>query len=249
MTDSTISRRERHAGRRRTPPDVSPMPPASPSTSRVVRHPPIATLASTNLVDRPSSALRVLGLSGSLRRDSHNRALLRAAAAALPPGAELVAWGRIAELPAYDEDLDAAPVPEPVRALREALAGTDALLIATPEYNASLPGALKNALDWASRPFATNPLRGKPAAVIGASTGLFGAVWAQAEARKVLTTIGAEVLERELPVGQAGEAWAPDGTLRDPQLQAALEAIVEELAARAAARAPSELATLTAEAA
>jgi chromate reductase len=178
--------------------------------------------------------MRVLGLSGSLRRDSHNRALLRAAAAALPPGAELVEWDRVAELPAYDEDLDAASVPEPVRALREAIADADAIVIATPEYNGSLPGALKNALDWASRPHATNPLRGKPAVVIGASTGLFGAVWAQAEARKVLGTIGAEVLERELPVGQAHEAFAADGTLRDPGLQAVLEEIVGELTRRSA---------------
>jgi len=173
--------------------------------------------------------MRVLGLSGSLRRESHNRALLRAAAATLPPGAELVEWDRVAELPAYDEDLDTASVPEPVRALREAVAGADAVLVATPEYNASLPGALKNALDWISRPFATNPLRGKPAAVVGASTGLFGAVWAQAEARKVLSTIGAQVLERELPVGQVHDAWAPDGTLHDPELRAALAEIVEQL--------------------
>jgi chromate reductase, NAD(P)H dehydrogenase (quinone) len=173
--------------------------------------------------------MRVLGLSGSLRRDSHNRALLRAAAATLPPDAELVLWDRLAELPAYDEDLDADPAPEPVRALREAFADADAILIATPEYNGSLPGALKNALDWASRPHATNPLRGKPAAVVGASTGLFGAVWAQAEARKVLRTIGAQVLERELPPGQADGAWAPDGTLLDPDLQAALADIVSEL--------------------
>jgi chromate reductase, NAD(P)H dehydrogenase (quinone) len=173
--------------------------------------------------------MRVLGLSGSLRRDSHNRALLRAATAMLPPGAELVEWDRIAELPAYDEDLDAAPGPDPVRALRAAIADADAVLIATPEYNASMPGALKNALDWASRPHATNPLRGKPTAVIGASTGLFGAVWAQAEARKVLKTIGADVLERELPVGQADAAWAPDGTLRDPQLRTALGELVDEL--------------------
>jgi len=183
--------------------------------------------------------MRVLGLSGSLRRDSHNRALLRAAAAALPAGAQLAEWERIAELPAYDEDLDAAPAPEPVRALREALAAADAVLIATPEYNGSLPGALKNALDWASRPHATNPLRGKPVAVIGASTGLFGAVWAQAEARKVLKTIGAEVLDRELPVGQADAAWAPDGTLADPDLHATLEEIVGELVEQAQAlRAP-----------
>lgn len=177
--------------------------------------------------------MRVLGLSGSLRRDSHNRALLRAAAAELRPDAELVEWDRVAELPAYDEDLDGALAPESVRALREAIADADAILIATPEYNASLPGALKNALDWASRPHATNPLRGKPAAVVGASTGLFGAVWAQAEARKVLATIGANVLERELPVGQAHDAWAPDGTLLDPDLRAALGEIVRELVEQA----------------
>ena len=186
--------------------------------------------------------MRVLGLSGSLRRDSHNRALLRAAAAALPPGAELTLWDRLAELPAYDEDLDAAPVPEPVRALREAIAGADAVLIATPEYNGSLPGALKNALDWASRPHATNPLRDKPAAVVGASTGLFGAVWAQAEARKVLTTIGARVLERELPIGQADAAWAADGALLDPDLAGALAEIVTDLVVQAAPLALAEAA-------
>jgi chromate reductase, NAD(P)H dehydrogenase (quinone) len=186
--------------------------------------------------------MRVLGLSGSLRRGSHNRALLRAAAATLPLGVELVEWDRVAELPAYDEDLDTAPAPEPVRALREAIAGADAILIATPEYNASLPGALKNALDWASRPHAESPLRGKPAAVVGASTGLFGAVWAQAEARKVLAAIGASVLERELPVGQAHDAWAPDGTLLDPETRAALGAIVRELVDRAAHAALAEAA-------
>jgi chromate reductase, NAD(P)H dehydrogenase (quinone) len=178
--------------------------------------------------------MRVLGLSGSLRRDSHNRALLRAAAATLPPGVELVLWDRLAELPAYDEDLDVAPVPEPVRALREAIGDADAVLIATPEYNASLPGVLKNALDWASRPYATNPLRGKPAVVVGASTGLFGAVWAQAETRKVLRTIGAQVLERELPIGQAEDAFDASGRLRDPDARAALEAIVDELVAQVA---------------
>jgi chromate reductase, NAD(P)H dehydrogenase (quinone) len=182
--------------------------------------------------------MRVLGLAGSLRRDSHNRALLRAAAAALPLGAELVEWDRVAELPAFDEDLETALVPEPVRALHEAIAAADAVLIATPEYNASLPGALKNALDWASRPFATTPLRGKPAAVVGASTGLFGAVWAQAEARKVLRAIGADVLERELPIGQADAAWGPDGTLVDPELRSALAEIVAELVAAAPAPEP-----------
>jgi chromate reductase, NAD(P)H dehydrogenase (quinone) len=176
--------------------------------------------------------MRVLGLSGSLRQGSHNRALLRAAAALLAPGARLEPWERLAELPAYDEDLDTPLAPEPVRDLRAAIAAADALLIATPEYNASIPGALKNALDWASRPHAANPLRGKPVAVIGASTGPFGAVWAQGELRKVLRTIGADVLERELPVGQADAAFGADGQLADPALREALGEIVAALLAQ-----------------
>src|SRR3954453_22587817 len=175
--------------------------------------------------------MRVLGISGSLRRDSYNSGLLRAAAELLPSGAELEVFDGLKAIPPYDADDDVQPAPAPVAALREALADADAVLIATPEYNASIPGVLKNALDWASRPHATNPLRGKPAAVIGASTGLFGAVWAQAEARKVLATIGAQGLERELPVGQADSVWALDGALQDPGLRTALAEIVDELVA------------------
>ena len=104
------------------------------------------------------------------------------------------------------------------------------MLVATPEYNASLPGVLKNALDWVSRPYDATPLRGKPVAVIGASTGLFGAVWAQAEGRKVLRTIGAHVLEDELPVGLAHEAFDEEGRLRDPELTARLHDLVGALA-------------------
>jgi chromate reductase, NAD(P)H dehydrogenase (quinone) len=179
--------------------------------------------------------MRVLGLSGSLRRDSHNRALLRAAAGILPPGARLEPWERLAQLPAYDEDLDTELAPEPVRDLRAAIAAADVVLVATPEYNGSIPGALKNALDWASRPFPANALRGKPVAVIGASSGLFGAVWAQAELRKVLRTIGADVLERELPVGQADAAFDGDGQLADPALREALAELVGTLVERARA--------------
>ena len=103
----------------------------------------------------------------------------------------------LATLPAYDEDVDGRlAAPAVAAACGATLAAADAVLIATPEYNASIPGALKNALDWASRPFPDNCLRGKPVAVIGASTGLFGAVWAQAELRKVLKTIGAAVARR-----------------------------------------------------
>ena len=161
--------------------------------------------------------MRILGISGSLRRGSHNRRLLQAASALLPPGVELVEWDGLAGLPAFDEDLETTP-PASVLEFFAAIEEADALLIATPEYNASLPGALKNALDWASRPFPENVLKNKPAAVVGASTGLFGAVWAQAEVRKALKASGAHPVESELPVGMADYAFADDGTLSDPEL-------------------------------
>jgi chromate reductase, NAD(P)H dehydrogenase (quinone) len=124
--------------------------------------------------------MRVLGISGSLRRDSLNSALLRAAAERLPAGVELVEFEGLREIPPYDADLEEQAVPEAVRELREAILAADAVLVATPEYNHSIPGVLKNALDWASRPAGQSALSGKPAAAIGASTGMFGAVWAQA---------------------------------------------------------------------
>jgi chromate reductase, NAD(P)H dehydrogenase (quinone) len=172
--------------------------------------------------------MRILGIAGSIRRGSHNRRLLRAAGDALPFGADLVAWDGLAGLPAFDEDLETTP-PEAVRELLEEIEAADALLIATPEYNASLPGALKNALDWASRPFPDNVLRDKPSAVIGASTGLFGAVWAQAEVRKVLKASGAHVVEAELPVGMADSAFTDDGQLADPELAARLGDVLGDL--------------------
>jgi chromate reductase len=173
--------------------------------------------------------MRILGLSGSLRRGSHNRKLLRAAGAALPPGAVLAEWDGLASLPAFDEDLEAAP-PAAVTDFFAAISEADAILIATPEYNASLPGALKNAIDWASRPFPDNVLRDKPAAVMGASTGLFGAVWAQAEVRKTLRASGAHVLEEELPVSMADTAFTDDGELADPELTERLRDLVDALA-------------------
>jgi chromate reductase, NAD(P)H dehydrogenase (quinone) len=178
--------------------------------------------------------MRILGISGSLRRGSHNRMLLRAAADALPPGVELVEWEGLRGLPAFDEDLEDA-LPEPVQDFFEAVEDADALLIATPEYNASLPGALKNAIDWASRPFPDNVLRDKPAAVVGASTGLFGAVWAQAEVRKTLKASGAHVLESELPVGLADGAFTDDGALADPELSVRLSDLVSDLVREVAA--------------
>jgi chromate reductase len=172
--------------------------------------------------------MRVLGISGSLRQDSHNSKLLRTAAQLLPPGAELEVYEDLKAIPPYDAD-DEHAVDEAVTALRDAIADADAVLIATPEYNASIPGVLKNALDWVSRPHATNALRGKPAAVVGASTGMFGGVWAQAETRKVLQTIGARVVDRELPVPEADERFAADGTLDDPELRELYAELLAEL--------------------
>ena len=179
--------------------------------------------------------MRILGISGSLRRDSHNRKLLRAAGTLLPPGAELIEWDGLATLPAYDEDLEASR-PEAVEAFLDEIEAADALLIATPEYNTSIPGALKNALDWASRPFPDNVLRDKPSAVIGASTGLFGAVWAQAEVRKVLKASGAEVLDGEVAVGMADSAFLDDGSLADPDVADRLAGLVGALAKLAESR-------------
>jgi chromate reductase len=148
--------------------------------------------------------MRILGISGSLRRDSHNTELLRAAATLLPSGVDFELYDGLKEIPPYDEDEDKSQVPSVLR-LKERIAAADAVIFATPEYNHSIPGHLKNALDWVSRPLAETPLKGKPVAVIGASTGMFGAVWAQADLRKVLGAIGARVLDRELPVPMADE--------------------------------------------
>ena len=151
--------------------------------------------------------MRVLGISGSLRRDSHNTELLRAAASLLPSGVEFEIFDGLQDIPPFDEDVERTEghAPEPVQKLRTAIGEADAILFATPEYNHSIPGVLKNGLDWVSRPYATNTLRNKPVAVMGASTGMFGAVWAQAELRKVLAAIGSRVVDREIPVPTADE--------------------------------------------
>lgn len=177
--------------------------------------------------------MKVLAVSGSLRSGSYNTALLRAAAEEAPTGLRLGLWDGLKEIPPYDADDDLAPGPPAVEALRDAVRAADAVLIATPEYNASVPGALKNALDWASRPLATNVFRNKPVAVIGTSTGAFGAVWSQAELRKILGTMGARVAEVELAVGHAAEKFDANGRLLDDGvregLRDALATLVAEL--------------------
>jgi chromate reductase, NAD(P)H dehydrogenase (quinone) len=173
--------------------------------------------------------MKILGISGSLRAGSHNARLLRVAAGLLPPGAELEIFDGLGAVPPFNEDGEHTPPPAVV-ALKRAIADADAVLVSTPEYNHSIPGALKNALDWVSRPGPENPMRGKPALVIGASTGMFGAVWAQAETRKVLGALGARVVDEELPV-----AKAPDG-LDDPRLAERLAELLGELVAGEALR-------------
>jgi chromate reductase, NAD(P)H dehydrogenase (quinone) len=181
--------------------------------------------------------MRVLGISGSLRRDSLNTALLRAAAERLPGGAEMVIFDRLGEIPPFNEDVELEPAPEAVWELRDAMRTADAVLIATPEYNHSLPGQLKNALDWASRPAGQSALRGKPVAVIGASKSMFGGVWAQAELRKVLAAMGGRVIEAELPIGEAHEQMEGDRLELTPDQAARLEEILAELVAAAEAEA------------
>jgi chromate reductase, NAD(P)H dehydrogenase (quinone) len=176
--------------------------------------------------------VQILGISGSLRRDSYNTQLLRAAAERLPDDAELELWDGLKAVPPYDEDDDVDPAPEPVASLRRAIEGADAVLFATPEYNSSIPGQLKNAIDWASRPIATNVLRNKPVAVVGASTGAFGAVWAQAELRKVLAATGARVVEGDAAVGHAHTRFE-HGRLEDDSLLDQLTEVVEVLTAEA----------------
>ena len=180
--------------------------------------------------------MKVLGISGSLRRDSYNTKLLRAAEELLPPDAELELYRGLKALPPYDEEDDVQPAPAAVAALRQAVAESDAILIATPEYNASIPGQLKNALDWVSRPIATNTMRNKPVAVVGASTGAFGAVWAQAELRKVLATIGARVVEGDVAVGHAPTRFDEEGHLVDDDLREQLAEVVDALLVETGAR-------------
>jgi chromate reductase len=182
------------------------------------------------------SAMHILGISGSLRRDSFNTSLLRLASARLPAGVELEVFDGLAHVPLYNEDDDIDPAPAGAARLRSAIARADGLLIATPEYNGTLTAALKNAIDWASRPLPSSALKGKAVAVVGASAGRFGAAWAQADARKSLAVAGADVLDRELAVSEAHNVLGAGAVLGDPALEISLGEIAAALAARIDAR-------------
>jgi chromate reductase len=185
--------------------------------------------------------MRVLGISGSLRRDSYNTALLRHAGDLFEAeGAEFEIYGGLRDIPPYDEDYDTEEAPEAVSRIRDAVRDADAVFFVTPEYNASIPGALKNALDWLSRPLATSPMRYKPVAVIGASAGMFGAIWAQAELRKVLGASGARVTEGEVAVGHAGERFDEHGGLNEPNLAQEVHEVIAALLSDAQPAKPSQ---------
>jgi chromate reductase len=175
--------------------------------------------------------MRILAISGSLREASNSTALLRALREEAPEGVTVEIWDRLKEIPPYDQDNDVVPGPTAVDAFRQLVREVDAVFFATPEYNSSVPGALKNALDWASRPLATNSFRNKPVAVIGSSAGAFGGVWAAAELRKVLGAMGARVTDVELAVGHAGEKFGDDGRLADDDVLQGLRDALETLLA------------------
>jgi chromate reductase, NAD(P)H dehydrogenase (quinone) len=170
----------------------------------------------------------VLGISGSLRADSYNMQLLRAAEELLPDGVAFELYDGLRALPPYDQDVEVEGAPAPVQNLRARIAKADAVLFATPEYNGSIPGVLKNAVDWASRPRDGASLANKPVAVAGASTGAFGGVWAQADLRKVLGLTGARVVEGEVAIGHAPDKFA-GGVLVDAEVRSQLGELVRTL--------------------
>ena len=160
--------------------------------------------------------LVVCGLAGSLRAGSYNRSLLRAAQELAPEAMEIRIFDRVGELPLYDADVEAEGDPEPVQALKQAIEEAGALLVATPEYNHGVPGVLKNAIDWASRPARASVLDGKPAAIFGASPGVTGTARAQAQLRQAFVFTNTPVLPQpEILVYRAGEKFDESGRLTD----------------------------------
>ena len=174
--------------------------------------------------------MKILGIAGSLREGSYNRGLVRAARELLPQDVDFVEFD-IRSLPFYDGDVEAAGDPEPVVALKDSIREADALLIATPEYNRGVPGGLKNAVDWASRPPLGSPLAGKPVALMGASTGRGGTALAQQQLREALEFPRAVVLdEPQVFVPEAYMHFDERGELADESIRAEIAELLDTLA-------------------
>jgi chromate reductase len=180
---------------------------------------------------RQPTALSFLGVAGSLRRGSYNRGLIRAAAEVAPPGVSLEAYD-LTDIPLYNADIETDGDPEPVAAFKRAIAAADALLIATPEYNHCIPGVLKNAIDWASRPPRQSVLSGKPVAVMGATPTPGGTARAQAQLRDGLTYTNGLVLPLpEILVGLARDKFDEEGNLIDDETRSEIHELLVALAA------------------
>jgi chromate reductase len=176
--------------------------------------------------------MKILAISGSLRAASYNTALLRTAGELAPYGVELELYEDLELLPPYNEDRDTDQPPPEVARLRAEIEAADAVLFSTPEYNATMPGQVKQVVDWGSRPHGPDAaLWGKPVAAIGASVTDYGAMWAQDHLRKALGLAGARVLGTELAVANAAERFGPDGELVDPQTRDRLGELLEDLVA------------------
>src|SRR5215212_8497758 len=174
--------------------------------------------------------VKVLVLLGSLRAASINRQLAELAVETAPDGVSVQLFDRLGEVPFYNEDIDNEDVPESVKALREVAAEADAALVVTPEYNGSIPGVLKNAIDWLSRPFGNSALKGKPAAVIGGSFGQYGGVWAHDETRKSFGIAGPRVVE-DLALPVPFKSLDGKHARQNAEVVASLRDIVGKLAA------------------
>ena len=175
--------------------------------------------------------LVVCGIAGSLRQASYNRALLRAAQEIAPEGMEVRIFDRMAEIPLFNEDVEARGDPESVQALKRAIGEADALLIATPEYNHGVPGVMKNAIDWASRPPRGSVLAGKPTAIFGASPGVTGTARAQSQLRQAFVfTQTPALLQPEILVYRAHEKFDAEGRLTDERTREFVGKLLRELA-------------------
>ena len=180
-------------------------------------------------MNESTNSFRILGISGSLRRGSFNTALLRTAGELAPEGVEVTIFDGLRDIPPYDEDLRQEGPQAPVEKLRDAIRRADAVLFATPEYNHGLPGVLKNAIDWVSRPVPENPLLNKPTAIMGASGGLMGTVRAQQQLREVLQGFTPVVHTPEVLVSSAGSRFDEQGGLTDGQTREFVQALVGNL--------------------